>query len=213
MVLPLLPPTLPIGIHGALANCQENQTKWSGGGGVGGGWPAMDEHPSPSRGGSNISSPFMLRKPWKAPTVQASELECRINLFLTLRSDQYLISPYNIPLESNIKVMRIKEMLTNLSSSWLLNKFSLPAPWGMYSEQYGEYGYCCQGVEGQRARCWLCPCLCWFLVPVESFTEQSLCLLMHTRCTNTRGGFCLQHSVWSNWLAVKSSSNILTSIL
>ena len=37
MVLPLPPPTLPIGIHGALANCQENQTKRSGGGGVGGG--------------------------------------------------------------------------------------------------------------------------------------------------------------------------------
>ena len=36
MVLPLPPPTLPKGIHGALANCQENQTKWSGGGGRGG---------------------------------------------------------------------------------------------------------------------------------------------------------------------------------
>ena len=32
---------------------------------------------------------------------------------LTPKSDQHLISPYNISLESNIKVMRIKEMITN----------------------------------------------------------------------------------------------------
>ena len=32
---------------------------------------------------------------------------------LTPKSDQLLISPYNITPESNIKVMRIKEMITN----------------------------------------------------------------------------------------------------
>ena len=39
-------------------------------------------------------------------------------------SDKHLISPYNITPESNIKVMRIKEMTTNWRTSWLLNKFS-----------------------------------------------------------------------------------------
>ena len=37
---------------------------------------------------------------------------------LTLEGDQLLISPYNITPESDIKVMRIKEMITNLKSSW-----------------------------------------------------------------------------------------------
>ena len=49
--------------------------------------------------------------------------------------DQYLISPNNITLISNIVVTRIKEMITNYRSSWLLNKFSLSAP----QEMYGEY--------------------------------------------------------------------------
>ena len=40
-------------------------------------------------------------------------------------SDQYLISPSNITHESNIKVMRIKEMMINWRTSWLLSKFSL----------------------------------------------------------------------------------------
>ena len=35
-----------------------------------------------------------------------------INSLLTLRSDQHLFSPYNITLESNIEVMRIREMIT-----------------------------------------------------------------------------------------------------
>ena len=47
---------------------------------------------------------------------------------LNLKSDQLLISPYNITPESNIKVMRIKEMITNQKGSWLSNKFSLSAP-------------------------------------------------------------------------------------
>ena len=32
---------------------------------------------------------------------------------LTLKSDWHLISPYSITLASNVKVMRIKEMITN----------------------------------------------------------------------------------------------------
>ena len=62
---------------------------------------------------------------------------------LTPKSDQLMISPNNITLESNIKVTRIKEMITNLKSSWFLNKFSLSAPQEMYREQYGEYAYWC----------------------------------------------------------------------
>ena len=58
---------------------------------------------------------------------------------LTPESDQYLISPYNITPESHIKVMRIKEMITTLRGSSLLQKFSLSAPQEMYREQYGEY--------------------------------------------------------------------------
>ena len=32
---------------------------------------------------------------------------------LTLKTDQHLISPYNISPESHIKVMKIKKMITN----------------------------------------------------------------------------------------------------
>ena len=38
-----------------------------------------------------------------------------------------------------MEVMRIEKMITNLSSSWLLHKFSLPASLEMYGEQYAEY--------------------------------------------------------------------------
>ena len=36
---------------------------------------------------------------------------------LTLKSEQHLISPYNIRAESHINVTIIKDMITNLSSS------------------------------------------------------------------------------------------------
>ena len=45
--------------------------------------------------------------------------------------------------ESRIKVMRMKEMITNLSSQ-KLKKFLLLAPW----EQYEEYTYWFKGVNG-----------------------------------------------------------------
>ena len=44
---------------------------------------------------------------------------------LTPKSDQHLISPYNITLESNIKVVRIIGMITNYRSSWLLTNDTL----------------------------------------------------------------------------------------
>ena len=62
---------------------------------------------------------------------------------LTPMSDWHLISPHSITLESNVKVMRIQEMITNLKSSRMLNIFSLSAPQEMYRKQYGEYPYWC----------------------------------------------------------------------
>ena len=47
---------------------------------------------------------------------------------LNPKSDQHLISPYNVTPESHIKVMRMKEMITNERSFWSVNKFSLSAP-------------------------------------------------------------------------------------
>ena len=43
---------------------------------------------------------------------------------LTPKSDKYLISPNSITPKLNIKFMRITEMVGNLRSSWLLDKFS-----------------------------------------------------------------------------------------
>ena len=40
---------------------------------------------------------------------------------IATKSDQHLISPYNITLESLIEVTRIKQMITNETSSSLLN--------------------------------------------------------------------------------------------
>ena len=48
------------------------------------------------------------------------------------KTDQLLISSYIITLKSNIKVTGIKEMITNLQSSWFLNKFSLSVLQQMY---------------------------------------------------------------------------------
>ena len=53
---------------------------------------------------------------------------------LNPKSDQHLISPYNITFESHVKVMRIKEMITNERNFWLVHKFSLSAPYEMYKE-------------------------------------------------------------------------------
>ena len=44
--------------------------------------------------------------------------------------------------------MRIKEMITDLKSFWLLNKFSLSAREEIYGELYEEYALWCWGVKG-----------------------------------------------------------------
>ena len=46
----------------------------------------------------------------------------RVNL-LTSKSDQHLISPYNITPELNIKVTRRKRMIITLKNTWLFNKW------------------------------------------------------------------------------------------
>ena len=47
---------------------------------------------------------------------------------LTPKSDKHLISPNNITPKSNIEFRRIREMIGNSRSSWLLDKFSLQTP-------------------------------------------------------------------------------------
>ena len=68
---------------------------------------------------------------------------------LTPRSDQLPISPYNITSESNM-VMRIKEMIFNLLSSWFLNKFSL----SVLQEMYRAWQICILmvGYKGLKAQ-------------------------------------------------------------
>ena len=47
-----------------------------------------------------------------------------------------------IPAESNVKALRMKEMITNnKTSTWLLNTFSPSVPQEMYREQCGEYAF------------------------------------------------------------------------
>ena len=55
---------------------------------------------------------------------------------LNPESDLHLISLYIITAASQIKVMRIKEMITQWSG--LLNTFSLSALQEIYREQFGE---------------------------------------------------------------------------
>ena len=43
---------------------------------------------------------------------------------LTHKSDWLPIFPHSIPLEQNVEVMRIKEMIINLGISWKSNKLS-----------------------------------------------------------------------------------------
>ena len=49
----------------------------------------------------------------------------------------------------NIKITRIKKMITNRRSSWLLYKFSSSTPHDMNREQNGECAYWCKGVKGK----------------------------------------------------------------
>ena len=54
------------------------------------------------------------------------------------KNDQHLISPYKITSESNIKVTRIMEMITNLGNSRLLK---IKKTLCLHREQNGEYVY------------------------------------------------------------------------
>ena len=67
------------------------------------------------------------------------------------KNDQHLISLYNITTVSNIKVKRIKEMITSQRSSWLFNKFSLD-PWilGKCIENIMENGEFSQWSQGEK---------------------------------------------------------------
>ena len=62
---------------------------------------------------------------------------------LTPKSDELLILPYNITLESNIKVTRIHDQGNDhlLKKLLIIKKFSLSAPQELYREQYGECAY------------------------------------------------------------------------
>ena len=55
--------------------------------------------------------------------------------------------PYNNTPESNIKVSRMKEMITCYKSSRLLNKFSSSEPQEMYKEQFVEYAHRCKAAK------------------------------------------------------------------
>ena len=56
-------------------------------------------------------------------------------------SDQHLISPFNITPESNIHVMRIKEMIITEEPLDCLTNSPCQHFRKMYREQYGEYAY------------------------------------------------------------------------
>ena len=75
--------------------------------------------------------------------VQGAYKMCTVSNTLIPESEWYLISPFNIIPKSSSKFMKIKEMIINWRTSWLLNKFSSPAHQEMYEEQYREYAYWC----------------------------------------------------------------------
>ena len=84
-----------------------------------------------------------LSKNWK----HAHLLWVVIHLFILNRinpkSDEHLISLYSITPESNIEVMRIKEMISNKRSFWSVNKFDLSASQEMYKNSKEVwYGSC-----------------------------------------------------------------------
>ena len=81
---------------------------------------------------------FKLKLPW----IIIFMITCLYTPF-DPKSDEKLISPYNITPEAHMRVKRVKEMIKKWWSSWLFCKFSLSAPWEMYRKQYGEYAYWC----------------------------------------------------------------------
>ena len=63
------------------------------------------------------------------------------------KSDQHLISPYNIIPESNIKVRRMEEMITQPKKLLIVKQILLISNLGKCREQYGENIYRYQGVK------------------------------------------------------------------
>ena len=57
------------------------------------------------------------------------------------KSDQHLISPYNIIPESNIKVRRMEEMITQPKKLLIVKQILLISNLGKCREQYGENTY------------------------------------------------------------------------
>ena len=97
------------------------------------------------------SPPFFIRYGAPNYTFLSTHKKCWQSFNpLTPRSDQLPISPYNITSESNIMVMRIKEMIFNLLSSWFLNKFSL----SVLQEMYRAWRICILmlGYNGLKAQ-------------------------------------------------------------
>ena len=89
-----------------------------------------------------------LSKNWK----HAHLLWVVIHLFILNRinpkSDEHLISLYSITPESNIEVMRIKEMISNKRSFWSVNKFDLSASQEMYKNSKEVWYGSCWDVKG-----------------------------------------------------------------
>ena len=75
-----------------------------------------------------------------------------IHLFILNRmnpkSDEHLISLYSITPESNIEVMRIKEMISNKRSFWSVNKFDLSSSQEMYKNSKEVWYGSCWDVKG-----------------------------------------------------------------
>ena len=125
------------------------------------------------------------------------------------KSDWLLISHYSITLESNVKVMRIIEIVTNFRSFRLSNNFSISLPLKIWRDQCSEYQYYCLGVKGQTNS----PCQC-------NRVNQDFCDL--ELCDNVviwLGNFCsilqLQSLKWEPFLAVSCFiySEIFASVL
>ena len=88
-------------------------------------------------------------------------------------------------------------MITNEWSSWLLNKFSLSAPY----EMYGEYAYWCQVVKG-------------FTIPSGSYSK-SIPLLVSTDGVSPGRtvGSGLTPEEMRNWIILFSSDNYYMTCL
>ena len=112
------------------------------------------------------------------------------------KSDWLLISHYSITLESNVKVMRIIEIVTNFRSSRLSNNFSISLPLEIWRDQCSEYQYYCLGVKGQTNS----PCQC--NRANQDLCDSELCDNMVIWLRNFCRILQLQSLKWEPFLAV-----------